>query len=77
MLILAKNQSDVDKLKDHLSDKFWMKNLGKPKKILCIDIKRDIKTKALVGSNQVHEASACKIQHNKCKANECSIGSLF
>jgi hypothetical protein len=47
MLIVAKNQSNVDKLKAQLSDEFWMKNLGKAKRILGMDIKRDIKTKKL------------------------------
>jgi hypothetical protein len=43
MLILAKNQSDVDKLKAQLSDEFQMKNLGNADKIFGIDIKRDNK----------------------------------
>jgi hypothetical protein len=47
MLIVAKNQSNVDKLKAQLSIEFKMKNMGKAKRILGVDIDRDIKTRKL------------------------------
>ena len=43
MLILAKDQSEVDKLKAQLSSEFKMKDLGKAKKILGMEIHRDRK----------------------------------
>jgi hypothetical protein len=43
ILILAKNQSDVDELKARLSDEFRMKDLGKAKRIFGMDIKKDMK----------------------------------
>jgi hypothetical protein len=43
MLIVAKNQANVDQLKAQLSAEFKMKNLGKAKRILGMDIDRDIK----------------------------------
>jgi hypothetical protein len=47
MLILAKNQSDLDEHKARLSNEFQMKDLGKAKRILGMDIKRNVKTRKL------------------------------
>jgi hypothetical protein len=44
MLMVIKNQSDIDELKAQLSAKFKIKNMGKAKKILSMDIDRNIKT---------------------------------
>ena len=41
MLILAKDQSEVNKLKAQLSSEFEMKDLGQAKKILGMEIRRD------------------------------------
>jgi hypothetical protein len=43
MLIVAKNQSDVDQLKAQLSVEFKIKNMGKAKRILGMNIDRNIK----------------------------------
>jgi len=41
MLIAAKSQVEIDKLKDQLSKEFEMKDLGEAKKILDMEINRD------------------------------------
>ena len=47
MLILAKEQSDVDICKDLLGTAFKMKDIGQAKRILGMDIHRDLKTRRL------------------------------
>jgi len=41
MLIASKNKSAIDKLKKYLSSEFEMKDLGKAKKVLGMEIERD------------------------------------
>ncbi|KAL2652471.1 hypothetical protein R1flu_020599 [Riccia fluitans] len=43
MLIVAKDKSEVEKLKAQLSAEFSMKDLGPSKRILCMEIHRDVK----------------------------------
>lgn len=42
-MITSKNQRDIDKLKAQLNQEFDIKDLGKAKKILYIEIHRDRK----------------------------------
>ena len=47
MLIAAKSRSDIDELKGLLSSAFKMKDLGTARKILGMEIKRDLKNDKL------------------------------
>ena len=47
MLILAKERSDIEKCKKQLNSAFKMKDLGTAKRILGMDIHRDLKTSNL------------------------------
>ena len=47
MLLISKEKSKIDKLKEILNSEFDMKNMGEAKKILGINIKRDRKLKHL------------------------------
>ena len=41
MLIAAKSQFEIDRLKAHMSKEFEMKDMGEDKKILGMEISRD------------------------------------
>lgn len=47
MLILAKNQSDVDECKYQLKSAFKMKHIGESKRILGMDVYRNFEHKKL------------------------------
>ena len=47
MLMLAKDQSEVDKCKNQLRSAFKMKDLGPAKRILGMDIHRDLENRQL------------------------------
>ncbi|KAJ4713215.1 Retrovirus-related Pol polyprotein from transposon TNT 1-94 [Melia azedarach] len=78
MLIAAENKSDVQKLKDLLSVEFEMKDLGAARKILGMEIYRDISKKKLFLSQKRYiQKILSRFGMSTAKPIDTPIGSLM
>ena len=78
MLIATKQMSRIQKLKDQLSTEFEMKDLGHARKILGMDILRDMKSSSLVLSPKDYLKKVLKtFEMEECRAVSTPLGSQF
>ena len=78
MLIVGRNQSRIDDLKQQLSKSFEMKDLGPAKQILGIRIGRDRKARKLYLSQEEYiEKVLQRFQMDKAKAVSTPLATHF